>query len=490
MKYSSFIEGVLLPSSKILDFYSTLSKSSMSLPYQQLYDAQVRYFRSGATRPIAFRKEQLRKLEDVMRAHEPQIEEALHRDLRKHPQEVYTTEVGGVYEEIHLMLRKLDKWMRPKRVSHPLFLMPGRSRIYPEPLGNVLIISPWNYPVLLTFRVVVGAIAAGNTIIIKPSEVTSHTANVIAQIVNAHFPSEFMHVVNGDGAEVVSNLLLNHHFDHVFFTGSTAVGSRVMEMASRHLSPVSLELGGKSPCVIAPDANLTIAAKRIAWGKLVCSGQTCVAPDYLVVHESVKDQLIAKLIDVIEEAYGKDPQQSDSLARIINKKRFETLNSYLTEGRILYGGKAVAEDLYIAPTIMDQVSPDARVMKEEIFGPILPVFTYREKEEVLELIERNPYPLALYVFSSSGATQQYFIKNVRFGGGAINETVLQLGNMDLPFGGVSYSGHGTYLGKYTFDTFTHYKSILQRANWLEPSIRHAPFSSFKTNLWRRLLGRK
>jgi aldehyde dehydrogenase (NAD+) len=337
---------------------------------------------------------------------------------------------------------------------------------------------------------VAGALAAGNTVLLKPSEIAVRSAEVIEKLVNEHFPSEYFHVVNGEGATVIPALLQNHHFDHVFFTGSTQVGSKIMEMASRHLSPVSLELGGKSPCIVADDADIAIAAKRILWGKLVCAGQTCVAPDYLILHESVKDKMIKALIRECESSYGMDPQHSDSLGRIINRKRFDTLVAYLQEGHILYGGKTDAEDLYISPTLMDQVSPEAKIMKEEIFGPILPIFTYKDPEEALQLIALNPYPLALYVFASKRSKQKFFTENVRFGGGGINETVVQLGNSELPFGGVSYSGHGAYLGKHSFDTFTHYKSILQRSTWLEPSIRHAPFSSFKTKLWRNLLGRK
>jgi len=462
----------------------------MQSPYQHLYESQQRFFHTGATRSLQFRKKQLSLLEELLRANEGLIEEAMMADLRKHPQEVYTTELGGIYEEIRLLKRSLRKWMRPIQVSHPLYLQPGKSTIYAEPLGNVLVISPWNYPFLLSFRVAVGAIAAGNTVILKPSELAVRSAQLIEKIVNENFPSEYFHVINGEGATVIPALLHNHHFDHVFFTGSTQVGSKIMEMAARHLSPVSLELGGKSPCIVAEDANIAIAAKRILWGKMVCAGQTCIAPDYLILHASIKDKMIAALIKEFESAYGKEPQHSDSLGRIINRKRFDTLVSYLKEGRILFGGKTDAEDLYISPTLMDEVVPEARVMQEEIFGPILPVFTYQDPEEVLQLIAKNPYPLALYVFATKESTQQFFIDNVRFGGGGINETVVHLGNSELPFGGISYSGHGAYLGKHSFDTFSHFKSILQRGTWFEPSLRHPPFSTFKTNWWRRLLGRK
>ncbi len=458
--------------------------------YQPVYEAQQAFFASGQTRPIEFRKAMLRKLEQLIRTNESRIEEAVYKDLRKHPQEVYMTEIGAIYGEIRLMLKEMRGWMKPKKVSHPLYLFPGSSWIYPEPLGNVLVISPWNYPFLLTFRIVVNALAAGNTVLIKPSEIAPHSAALIEELVNGAFPQGYLHVVNGDGAEVVGSLLNQFHWDHVFFTGSAGVGSRIMEMAAKHLSPVSLELGGKSPCIVAADANLKVAAQRILWGKLSCAGQTCVAADYLIVEASVKDRLIEALKVELELLYGKDPKQSDSLGRIVSQKRFDTLSAYLKEGRILHGGETDAADLYIAPTIMDEIIPGAKVMQDEIFGPILPVFTYMRKEEILERIAQHPYPLALYVFSANTTFQDYIIGQVRFGGGAVNETVLQLGNSELPFGGVSYSGHGSYLGKHGFDTFTHYKSIVKRAAWFEPSFRHAPYTAGKTKLWRYLLGRK
>lgn len=462
----------------------------MNSPYEHIYQSQHQFFRSGATRSLSFRKEQLRKLARVLREQEAAINEALHKDLGKHPQEVYMTDIGPVYEEINTQLSHLQEWARPHKVASPLFLFPGSSWLYPEPVGNVLIISPWNYPFLLTFRGVAGAIAAGNTVIIKPSEFSHHSSVLMQQIINEQFPMEFLHVITGDGATVVPALLEHHHFDHVMFTGSTQIGSKVMEMAAKHLSPVTLELGGKSPCIIDANANITIAAKRILWGKMVCAGQSCVAPDYLIVHEQVKDRLVQALVEQLKAGYGEDPLQSDSMGSIINQKRFDTVAGYIKEGRVLHGGRTDRARLKIEPTLIDQVDPGARVMKEEIFGPVLPIFTFKELPEVLDLIEKNPYPLALYVFTNSRSTEKYFIQNVRFGGGAINETILQLGNSELPFGGVGYSGHGGYLGKHSFDIFSHYKGIVKRSTWFEPFFRHAPFSLGKTKLWRFLLGRK
>lgn len=460
----------------------------MTQSYQTLYEAQKQFFKSGVTKPHAFRKEQLLKLKRVLKENETLINDALYKDLRKHPQEVYMTETGAVYEEINVQLKNMRNWMRPRQVSSSLFLFPAKSVIYAEPVGNVLVISPWNYPILLTLRAVAGAMAAGNTVLIKPSELSEHTSAAMAKIINENFPAEYLHVVLGDGAEVVPALLNNFHFDHVFFTGSTSVGAKIMEMASKHLSPVSLELGGKSPCIVAADANIKVAAKRIVWGKMISCGQTCVAPDYLVVHASVKDKMIAALIAEFEKGFGTNPKEHPSYPRLINQRRFETVKNYLNDGTIVYGGETDAADYYISPTILEHIKPDASVMREEIFGPILPVFTYNTIEEVVELVEQNPYPLAFYVFTSNSKTEKYFIEHVRFGGGGINETILQLGNSELPFGGVGYSGHGGYLGKHSFDTFTNYKGVVKRATWFEPSFRHAPFKKGKEKIWRYLLG--
>lgn len=457
--------------------------------YQTVYNAQVAFFKSGATRSLAFRQQQLKKLDAVLRANEQLIDEALYKDLRKHPQEVFMTETGAVYEEIKIQLKNMRSWMRPQTVGSSLFLFPAVSKIYAEPVGNVLVISPWNYPILLTLRGVVGAMAAGNTVLIKPSELSEHTSTVMEKIINENFDTGYLHVITGDGSTVVPALLDNFHFDHVMFTGSTAVGKKVMEMAARHLSPVTLELGGKSPCIVAADANLKIAARRIVWGKIISCGQSCVAPDYLVVHESIKEKLVLALIAEFEKGYGTNPQQHDSYPRLINNKRFEAVKSFLNDGTIIYGGQTDATDNFIAPTILENIKPDSPIMREEIFGPVLPVFTYKEEAEVVELVEKNPYPLALYVFTSSQKTENFFIEHIRFGGGGINETILQLGNSELPFGGVGYSGHGGYLGKHSFDTFTNYKGVVKRATWLEPAFRHAPFSLNKTKLWRYLLGR-
>lgn len=462
----------------------------MTNPYQALYDAQKAFFKTGVTKSFAFRKQQLKKLEEIFRSNTTLIEEALYKDLHKHHQEVYMTELGPVYEEIKVLISGMKQWMQPQTVPTPLFLLPSTTKLYPEPVGQTLIISPWNYPVLLTFRPVAGAIAAGNTILIKPSELGAHTAAVMAKLINENFPAEYMHVITGDGTEVIPALLEHFYFGHVMFTGSTAVGKKIMEMASKQLSPVSLELGGKSPCIVDETANLKMAAKRIVWGKLLNCGQVCVAPDYLVVHESVKEKLLLEIIFNIEKTYGKDQQQNDNYGRMINRRRFDAVIKYLKDGTIRYGGQTNEAENFIAPTILENVHANAAVMQEEIFGPILPVFTFREKEEVLQLIEKNPHPLALYLFTTSKNSEQFFVQNVQFGAGCINETIYQLGNSNMPFGGIGTSGMGGYLGKFSFDAFTHYKGIVKKVNWFEPFFRYPPFNKAKLKLWQLALGRK
>ena len=329
--------------------------------------------------------DQLKKLKDLLQTYESKFNDALYADLRKHPQEVYTTEIGAVYEEINTAMRNLGTWMKPVRTGAPFFLFPSHGTIYPEPLGNVLIISPWNYPVLLSFRAVVAAIAAGNTIVLKPSELAPATSKVMADMINDHFDLGYLHVLEGDGATVVGELLDQFRFDHVFYTGSTAVGKIIMEKAAKHLSGVTLELGGKSPCIVSKDANLTVAAKRIVWGKLLNAGQSCVAPDYLLVHASIKQTFIDLLIKEIEAAYGTNPLQN-GFGKIISAKRWKQLTSYLNQGSVLYGGQTDEQSLYVGPTIMEAVPMEAPLMKEEIFGPILPVFTYEKEEDVLKII--------------------------------------------------------------------------------------------------------
>ena len=462
----------------------------MTSQYLDIYRSQQAFYQSGATRPASFRKEQLEKLWQLIKKNEKQFEEALHADLHKHPQEVFITEFGPSYEEIRVQMKNFRKWMKPHRVSTPIFLQPSVSRIYPEPVGNTLIITPWNYPLILTMRPLAGAIAAGNTVLIKQSEYSANTSALIETLINKEFPSHYIHAIPGIGSEVLPPILEQCHFGRVFFTGSTVVGSKVMEMAAKQLSPVSLELGGKSPCIIDNTANLTLAAKRIVWGKLLNCGQSCVAPDYLLVHEDVKEKLLQLIINEIEKNYGKDVQNNPDYGRIIHEGRYRRLLSYLSEGKIVYGGNTNDEDRFIAPTIMEDLAPGANLMKEEIFGPILPVFTYKNNGEVLSKIAKNPYPLSVYVFSNDRKMQDLILQQVPFGGGCINETIYHLANHHMPFSGIGTSGLGGHLGKHSVDLFTHYKGVVKKANLPEPFFRFPPFTEQKAKLWRRIVDRK
>ncbi|KAA5541278.1 aldehyde dehydrogenase [Adhaeribacter rhizoryzae] len=443
--------------------------------YHKLHEQQRQFFESGQTRSYAFRKQQLLRLKKAVRTHEALITEALYQDLRKSPTESYTTEIGFVYEEINYALKHLKDWMKPQRVSTPLIAQPALSKIYRDPLGLTFIIAPWNYPFQLLISPLVGAIAGGNCAILKPSEETTHTAQAIEKIIQDAFPPEYIAVVQGVGSVVVPVLMENYPFDHVFFTGSVPVGKIIMAAAAKHLTPVTLELGGKSPCVIDETANLKVAARRIAWGKFLNAGQTCVAPDYLIIQQSVKEKFVRLMAETLKDFYGEDPAQSPDYPRMLNKKHYEAVTKFLNNGRILLGGQTDEKDKYIAPTLLDNITPDDPVMQEEIFGPVLPILTYERLEEVPQMIARQPYPLALYLFTNSKANENYIMQQVRFGGGCVNDTVLHLANPAIPFGGVGTSGLGSYHGKYSFDTFTHSKGVLKATTKLDIPLRYPPY---------------
>lgn len=440
----------------------------------EIYKAQQVYFDSGATLPYAFRKKQLRRLKEGIKKFENAVLEALYADMRKHPVEAYGSEVGFLYVEIDHLLTHLKKWMQPEAVTSPLEHYPSNSRILRSPLGLTLIIAPWNYPFQLLIGPLAGAIAGGNCAVLKPSELAPHTAAVMEQLIRETFDPAYITLLQGEGSQVIPALMV-HRFDHVFFTGSISVGKKVLEMAAPHLTPVTLELGGKSPCVVDEKVNIKVAARRIVWGKYWNAGQTCVAPDYILVHTRVKAALIAALEQAIVQYYGENPAQSPDYARIINAKRFDTLHTYLQQGRIIHGGGADRDALYIAPTLLEDVEWDAPVMQEEIFGPILPVLPYNDLDQAVQLIRRHPYPLSLYVFTTRRRTQQVLEEQVRFGGGCINNTLVHLTNPELPFGGTGYSGMGRYHGRYSFETFTHPKGIMKTATWLDTPLKYAPF---------------
>ncbi|NUN65782.1 aldehyde dehydrogenase [Pseudanabaena biceps] len=435
---------------------------------------QRAFFATGKTKEYDFRIAQLNKLAQLIKDNDQLILDALYSDLRKPMVEAFGSEILGTISEIKYMIKNLKAWMKPQKVGTPINLFPSSSYIYAEPLGVVLIVAPWNYPFVLTIQPLVGAIAAGNCAILKPSEHTPHTSKAIAKIINANFDPDFVTAIEG-GIET-NQALLAERFDHIFFTGGTAIGKIVMQAAAQHLTPVTLELGGKSPCIIDSDCDLEIAAKRVVWGKFYNSGQTCVAPDYLLVQKDIKPALIEKLLACVKTFFGDNPQQSADLGRIVNERQFDRLVGLLDEGKILIGGQSDRSDKFIAPTIIDQVSQNSKIMAEEIFGPILPILEYDQLSEAIAFVNAQPKPLALYFFSKNKKHQEKILQEVPFGGGCVNDTIMHLGNPELPFGGVGNSGMGSYHGKSSFDIFTHRKSVLRNSFRLDLKWRYPPYT--------------
>lgn len=433
-------------------------------------------FEAGTTRSYEFRKEQLLKLKAAIEQHETEIYEALYTDLKKSKEECWVTENGFVLAELNRAIRKLKRWMAPERKSTNLLNFPSSSFVMKEPLGVVLIIAPWNYPFNLLIDPLVGAIAAGNCVVLKASEFAPATATVIKKIILACFPSEYILYTEGDGATLVPQMMEGFSFDHVFFTGSTRIGKEIYKMAAEQLTPVTLELGGKSPCVVAENANIKVAARRIMMTKFSNAGQMCVAPDYVLVHASKKEALITEMKAALFSFFGNDAASHENFGKIINEKQFDRLVSYLKEGKILQGGNFNREQLFIAPTLVDDVNLDSNLMKEEIFGPILPIISFTSKAEALKIIAANKNPLAFYVFTSSKAAEKEWLTEVAFGGGCVNNASLHLTNDSLPFGGRGASGIGNYHGKFSFDTFSHSKSIMKTPTWLDPSVKYPPFT--------------
>lgn len=430
--------------------------------YQELTKKQLSFFNSGKTKDVAFRIETLKKLRELVVRHEDDILKAVKADLNKPEMEAKRAEVGLVLSEIDFAVENLAEWAAPKEVETPSTHAGAKSYIYQDPYGLALVIAPWNYPFQLAVSPVVGAIAAGNCVVLKPSELTPHTSSLLAKMFNENFPEEYLTVVEGEVA--TSTALLKENFDYIFFTGSTMVGKIVAEAAAKHLTPVTLELGGKSPTIVHEDANIEEAAKRIARGKFANAGQTCVAPDYILVQRNVKDELLANLKQVVINTYGEDVSQNLDFPHVVSEKHFDRLNSFLTNGDIVFGGKTDRSRLFIEPTVLDNISWEDNVMQDEIFGPILPVIVYDEISEVIEAIVKRPKPLALYLFSEDEAIQDHILNSVSFGGGSINDTINHMTSHYLPFGGVGDSGMGAYHGKASFDTFSHAKSILKRSN--------------------------
>ncbi|MGK7884797.1 MAG: aldehyde dehydrogenase [Crocosphaera sp.] len=434
---------------------------------------QNNFFLLGETQSIEFRKQQLRQLKQLIINNESQISEALYQDLGKCNFESYLSEISLIKKEINNTINNLKKWSKPRYVSTAIEQFPGRAFIQSQPKGVVLIISPWNYPISLAIMPLIGAISAGNCAIIKPSELSPNTSNILEKIINNNFDNRYLKVIQG-GKET-SEKLLKEKWDHIFFTGSPSIGKIVMEAAAKQLTPVTLELGGKSPCIVDKNINIQETAKRIVWGKFLNAGQSCIAPDYLLVNRSIKSQLIEAISQTIKEFYGDDPSKSKDYGRIINEYHFKRLSSLLTSGKIIIGGKIRPEKNYISPTIIDNISPEFPIMEDEIFGPILPILEYNELEEAINFINKRPKPLAIYLFSNDKNQEKIVIRNTRSGGVGINDTLMQYAVLTLPFGGIGKSGIGSYHGKASFETFSHYKSVLKRSFWLETNLRFPPY---------------
>jgi len=432
------------------------------------------YFHSGATRPYAFRRQQLLLLRDAILENEKEIYAALYQDLRKAPEEVYAMEIGLLLIEINTALKHLRKWTQPERTGTNLLNLPSSSKIIHDPLGVVFIIAPWNYPLQLLFLPLVGAIAGGNVVMLKPSELAPATAALMEKMIHEIFPREYISIACGDGGELIPPMIRNFRFDHIFYTGGTAVGKIIYQLAAEQLIPVTLELGGKNPAVVEKDADLLISAKKIAMGKFLNAGQTCVAPDYLLVHSSVREEFLKKLREVIDQFFEEDIK-AGQYGKIISEKRFDQLLKYLSEGRITYGGNHDREKLFIGPTIVEDIPVGAEMMKQEIFGPILPVFIYETMEQALSLIAANPSPLAFYLFTQNAKTEMKWMESVSFGGGCVNNTLWHLANHHLPFGGIGNSGIGAYHGKHSFYCFTHAKPVMKTPGWFDPAIKYPPF---------------
>lgn len=445
---------------------------------------QRAFFYTHATKPLAFRVEQLKKLKRAIQANEEKLYQAIFSDFGKSKFDTYTTELSLIYSDIDYFVKNIKSLAAPERASTNLVNQMGTSRIHREPLGVSLVIGAWNYPYQLSLTPAIAAMAAGNTVVLKPSEIAAHTSAAMADVVNSTFDQTYFHVIEG-GIEITTEILAQK-FDKIFFTGSPRVGKIIYQAAAKHMTPVTLELGGKSPALVSNQANIQVAAKRIVWGKFLNAGQTCVAPDYVLVHHSVKETLVSAIKDILS-AY-KYNAGSEHYTQIINERNFDRLAAMIDEDRIVYGGHRDRAKRYIEPTILDPITWDHDIMQEEIFGPILPILTYESFDDAIAQIHRGEKPLAAYLFTNSKAEKKTFTSLLSFGGGCINDVVMHLSNDSIPFGGVGNSGIGNYHGKYGFDAFSHIKSVLDRATWGEPNLKYPPYSEKKLSWIKRLMG--
>ncbi|MFA6252179.1 MAG: aldehyde dehydrogenase [Candidatus Paceibacterota bacterium] len=453
---------------------------------EKIFKRQKEYFSSGKTKEIDFRIEKLERLKTSLLQNEELIYDSLEKDLKKSPTESYNTELGAIIEEINFAIKNIRNWTKKSKTPTPFILMPSKSYTIAEPYGVCLIVGAWNYPFALTIMPLIGAIAAGNCAIIKPSEISAYSSHALSKIIKETFEESYITVVEGDAKTATE--LLEENFDYIFFTGGIAVGKIVAETAAKKLIPYTLELGGKSPCIVEDDADLDIAAKRIVWGKFLNAGQTCIAPDYILANKKIKPQLNFALKKTIKKFYTENPKESADYPRIINRKHFERLKNLIC-GNIILGGETDKNDLYISPTIIDSVKWEDEIMKEEIFGPILPIIEYDSLKNAVKIINEKEKPLSLYIFSSNKQKQEFIISNTSSGSVCVNATILQTVNPHLPFGGVGNSGIGNYHGKYSFDTFSHKKAVMKKNSWPELDISYPPYKN-KLKILKRIWGKK
>jgi len=452
---------------------------------EEILKAQREFFDSDTTKSVEFRKQKLRLLKKIINENRQQILDALKADLGKSDFEGYACEVGLTLSELSHTISHIKKWAKPKRKSAPIVHFPSSAKIYYEPYGLTLIISPWNYPFLLSMEPIIGAIAAGNCVVFKPSAYSANTSRTLEFLLKKVF--EPQHLCTVLGGREQNKELLSQKYDYIFFTGSTSVGKQVMESAAKNLTPVTLELGGKSPCIVDESANIDLAAKRIVWGKFLNAGQTCVAPDFVYVHKTQKEKLAAAMRKYIEKFYGAKPIHSPDYPKLINQKHFDRLSNLLNGQNIICGGESDANLMKISPTLVDSVNWDNPLMQEEIFGPVLPILPFDDISSVISLLKNKEKPLALYLFSNSCKNQNYIISSLSFGGGCINDTIVHLATSSIPFGGVGSSGIGQYHGKYSFETFSHIKGILKKSNKIDIFLRYPPYKKGRLGLLRKLL---
>jgi len=451
----------------------------------KIVNQQKRFFNSNATKDLNLRIENLKKLKLILKENEEKLYASIYTDFKKSKFETYLTELSIIYRELNDAIRNLKKWSKQKRVRTNLANLPAKSYIIPEPLGTVLVISAWNYPYQLALIPTISALAAGNTVVIKPSEIPKNTSKILAEIINSNFNSNYLTVIEG-GVKTTTELL-KEKWDKIFFTGSTSVGKIIYKAAAESLTPVTLELGGKSPTFVLADCNIKITAKRIVWAKFLNAGQTCIAPDYLLVEEKIKDQLLLALKKEIENAYPNIKEVQENYVQIINEQNFNRLEKLIPTQKVYHGGQTNNENRSIAPTLLHNINFEDSIMEDEIFGPILPVIAFENLDDVINKIKEKEKPLSLYVYSKNKNIIRKILNEISFGGGAINESIVQISNPNLPFGGVGASGIGSYNSKAGFDTFTHYKSILHKTTWLEPNIKYTPFTEFKMRILKFIL---